>query len=345
MGIFYLLLFALILWGIKVNKNGFNEDYLGRTQCNAIKGIFIVVVFLRHVVPYVKKAGYDMQSPLDLIYKLINWQVGQLLVVMFLFYSGYGVMESIKKKGIDYIASIPRRRVLTTFINFDIAVSLFLVMDFALGIDVTAEKYLLSRIGWDSIGNSNWYIFIIMLCYISTYFAFKLCRGGGILCLSTILIIAIIILFVVKKPHWYNTLLSYPAGMFFSLYHDRFEAIAKHNYFKFLWNSIGLLVLLHILNLILHRNVIYAYTYNIESILFALLVVLITMKVSIGNIVLRWLGINLFPLYIYQRMPMVAMREIAGGEWLCAHPYQFVIISLIVSVILGYLYRYWKISL
>lgn len=179
MGIFYLLLFALILWGIDVNKNGFNEDYLSRTQCNGIKGIFIVVVFMRHVVPYVKKAGYDMQSILDMVYKLIDWQVGQLLVVMFLFYSGYGVMESIKKKEDGYIASMPKRRVLSTFINFDIAVSLFLIMDFALGIDVTAEKYFLSRIGWDSVGNSNWYIFIIMLCYISTYFAFKLSRGGG----------------------------------------------------------------------------------------------------------------------------------------------------------------------
>lgn len=110
MGVFYSILLALVLWGIKINKEGFNEDYIEKGQCNAVKGIFIIVVFMRHVVPYVKKAGYDMQSMFDMFYKLIDWQVGQLLVVMFLFYSGYGVMASISKKGDKYITSFPRLR-------------------------------------------------------------------------------------------------------------------------------------------------------------------------------------------------------------------------------------------
>ena len=41
----------------------------------------------------------------------------QLMVTMFLFYSGYGVMESIKRKGDDYIKSFPKKRILTTLIN------------------------------------------------------------------------------------------------------------------------------------------------------------------------------------------------------------------------------------
>ena len=43
-----------------------------------------------------------------------------LMVTMFLFYSGYGVFESIKKKKEKYINTIPKRRFLKTLINFAI---------------------------------------------------------------------------------------------------------------------------------------------------------------------------------------------------------------------------------
>ena len=48
---------------------------------------------------------------------------------MFLFYSGYGVMESIRKKGEAYVVAMPRHRVAGTLINFDVAVLIFLVVD------------------------------------------------------------------------------------------------------------------------------------------------------------------------------------------------------------------------
>lgn len=179
MVIFYLFIVGLMLYGIKFCKEGYFQDYIDKTQCNAIKGIFILIVFMRHVVPYIKRAGYEMLSPLDIMFNLVNGQIGQLLVVMFFFYSGYGVMESIVHKGASYIDSIPYKRVLTTFLNFDIAVSLYLLLDFVLGIDIDTETYFLSRFGWISIGNSSWYIFAILICYLLTFFAFKKMSSGG----------------------------------------------------------------------------------------------------------------------------------------------------------------------
>ena len=49
--------------------------------------------------------------------------------------------------------------------------------------------------------------------------------------------------------------------------------------------------------------------YNILSVLFAFIVVQITMKIKISNSILCWLGINLFPLYIYQRIPMILLSK------------------------------------
>lgn len=359
MAIFYFFIFCMMLYGIKFKRGSFFQDYMGKPQCNAIKGIFILVVFMRHVVPYVMSAGYGMPSLLDKVYILCNKQIGQLLVVMFLFYSGYGVMESIKQRGEGYIKSIPKRRFLTTFVNFDIAVSLFLLLDFALDIDVTTEQYFLSRIGWDSVGNSNWYIFIILISYLLTYFSFKLSlkwnktlfkpeysdRLGGALLLVVLSLIAVGILYVVKKPHWYNTLLAYPFGFFFSIYKDKFDKIVQERYCIVVIILIVLFSIMHYMDYIFPSSTfVYAYSYNIESIFFALLIVMLTMKVRIGNTTLYWLGANLFPLYIYQRIPMIMIREIQGEAWLSSYPYLFVIITLVGAIVITLFYKYWRIA-
>lgn len=341
---FYFLIIVLMLYGIKLNKNRYFEDYIGKPQCNAIKGIFILVVFMRHVVPYVVNAGYEMPTFLDQIYIFIDGQIGQLLVVMFLFYSGYGVMTSIHKKGEYYIDDIPKKRILTTFINFDIAVGIFLLMDFSLGIKVGTEQYFLARFGWESVGNSNWYIFIILLCYIFTYFSFKLSLRNGMYILIIMLISAVAILFIVKQPWWYNTLICYPAGMFYYLYKERIENIIKKYYTLVVLGLFLIFSIMHITNLKV-SSIVYAYTYNIESIVFALLIIILTMKIKIGNKILYWLGINLFPLYIYQRLPMVLIRETLGEEWLVVNPYLYCIISILGMLLITYLYRFWRIVL
>lgn len=174
MFILYLIIACLLLLGIKIQRTGIYEGYIDKTQCNCIKGFFIVVVFCRHIAPYLMDAGYDFSILGDKIFQGIDSRIGQLLVVMFLFYSGYGVSESFKRKGEIYLWNIPKRRVLPTLINFDVAVLLFAIVNLCLGIDYPIIVSILSFTGWKSIGNSNWYIFVIISCYLSTYLTARL---------------------------------------------------------------------------------------------------------------------------------------------------------------------------
>lgn len=180
MFLLYIIISLLLLSGITFFKTDCYEGYISKEQkeqCNRIKGFFIVVVFCRHIAPYLADAGYDFSLLGDNLFCLIDGRIGQLLVVMFLFYSGYGVMESIKKKGSAYVDCIPKRRLLTTLANFDVAILLFLLVNLCLGIHYDMQVILLSFIGWESVGNSNWYIFVILCCYLSTYITFKVTRG------------------------------------------------------------------------------------------------------------------------------------------------------------------------
>lgn len=174
MFLLYLIIIFWVIFGLKFYRQNYYVGYLSKEQTNSIKGFFIVVVFCRHIAPYLADSGYDFSMLGDNLFRWIDGRIGQLLVVMFLFYSGYGVMESIKNKGEIYIDSIPHRRLITTLLNFDVAVGIFLVVNICLGIHYETKDIVLAFIGWKSIGNSNWYIFVILCCYFSTFLAYKI---------------------------------------------------------------------------------------------------------------------------------------------------------------------------
>ena len=115
---------------MKIAAEGqFHTDYLSKSNTTAINGIFVVLVFLCHFAQYVKF------SPdfIDQSFVFFKSHLGQLVVTTFLFFSGYGIICSISKKGSDYIKSIPKKRFLSVLIHFDIAVILFMVVNVLLG--------------------------------------------------------------------------------------------------------------------------------------------------------------------------------------------------------------------
>lgn len=175
--IFYFLLAILVLADLKYSKRGYNDEYLSFEMTNAVKGVFILLVFIKHATPYVVNAGWVPTGIWGELFNFVNNNVGQWIVAMFLFYSGYGVMEAIKRKGCEYVQGLPRKRILQVLVNFDVAVLIFIIVDFFLKKPLTVKQCLLSFTGWESVGNSNWYICIIMLMYLITYIAFYM--GGG----------------------------------------------------------------------------------------------------------------------------------------------------------------------
>ena len=153
---------------------GLNAAYLSPDRTTSIKGIFVLLVFLSHANNYLLSMPAYTADVLNQPYVNFQSHLGQGVVVMFLFYSGYGVMESIKKKGALYVHAIPKRRILKTLLHFDIAVLLYLFLDLALGTLARRSPLtvLLAFTGWTSLGNSNWYIFAVLMLYLFTFVAF-----------------------------------------------------------------------------------------------------------------------------------------------------------------------------
>ena len=343
---FYVAIFVLCLWGIKFSpKKGF-DDFLQRDQCDSIKGIFILLVFVRHVLQYIIASGYEFSSLQDKLFLKIDRELDQLIVVMFLFYSGYGIMESIRKKKETYIKGMPLKRILPTVLNFDVAVCAFFILNLVIGREMETAEVLLSFTGWDSIGNSNWYIFDIVLCYLLTWFSFaitkksnKLNNSLAILFTLCFSIIAIIILSQTKKAWWYNTFLAFDAGILFSYFKDHLIPFFKKYYLYSLLLSLILFLALH-----LQHYRIPALLFNIECIFFGLSIILLTMKVKIRNPALTWLGLHLFPLYIYQRLAMIAISDMDNGAFVKENPLAYMFICSIIMILIAIPYRFIRIS-
>lgn len=208
-----LLLLAAVL-GLRT-ADGEKRDYMSVKMTNSIKGFFLCMVFLAHIQGYA-----DFSHPyLDGPYQFVRRAMGQCIVAMFLFYSGYGVMESVKRKGQPYVEKLPTQRFLKVLLQFDTAVLLFWLYGRLAGRHAGAGKMLLSLIGWDSIGNSNWYIFCILCLYIFTYISMRVFKGNHEKAALGIFLLSLLYMAVVSRAGkdywWYDTVLCYAWGCSF----------------------------------------------------------------------------------------------------------------------------------
>ena len=328
--VFLILALLPVFFGIRVAKPGqFFPDYLAKTQTAAMGGVFVLLVFLSHASTYV-----TLQGPLDAAYSAFQGYLRQLVVAPFLFYSGYGMLESIKQKGMDYVRHIPTRRFAKVLLHMEIAVLLFLLTDLAIGRRPGPKKVMLAFTFWESIGNSNWYIFVILSLYLLVFFSFMICRGrlfAGT-ALTTVLAAGYVYLLVrAGKDMWCTTLALYPLGMWVSLLRPQLEKLVTKHDLCWLVCIGALAVPYHLCRL---RSGTHLAWYTLWSALFMALLVLLTMKIKTGNRVLQWLGAHVFSIYILQRIPMMVLRRLGLAD----HRYLFILLSFLATLALAVLF-------
>ena len=312
MVIAHCLLLFLVVASFRIAKPSVDDSFPNRRHCLPIKGVCIALVFLGHAGGYLYSSGTGGLSVFERFLFFFHDNFGQLVVVPFLFFSGYGVARSLELKGDGYLASIPMRRLFRTLSRFDIAVLCFIALNLILGIQMSIRQVVLSFVGWDSVGNSNWYIFIILICYSATWIsaligrAFSFSSNGKNCLLSLVIIIVMVALTYHRDSFWYNTMLSYPAGAFYAGCRDRINRLFRGHFCLSLvvlgMLTVGVHVVTHYIRI--PGGDIW---YNFKSVAFALFVVCLMTRIELRSVPLSWMGENLFEIYIYQRLPMIVL--------------------------------------
>lgn len=342
MALIVVLLLVFIVVKAKFFGKDFNKDFMGKDQTNALNGIFIFIVLVSHM------RGYLHVENSWAIVQMCK-TLGQMMVTSFLFISGYGCAVSYQRKGESYVNGFPRNRLLTVLLNFDIAVLIYLAFNYFLGNTFTIGEIIPALFGWTSIGNSNWYIFAILCLYLGFYISFKLFgknESHFFLFLSmfvfTAAYIYIVAYFKTIKSYWYyDTVLCFPAGVLFAYYKDKvYEVVTKSNA-----RYLSLLILFGGAFIYMNQFGGFQFTpmyMNIYAVIFISFVVLILMKVKIGNKVLNFFGTHVFEIYIYQRIPMILLQKFTplAGDTKYYYIYFALVLlgTLLITVVMHFLY-------
>lgn len=336
--IYVLGVILLLLAGGRPRFRGLRADYLGRESTDAVRGIFILLILASHFVGYLD----PLTQPLDLAYGRVRTILGQGVVTLFLYYSGYGVALSADKKGQEYVRSMPAKRILPTLLVYDCSVMLYLIVQLWKGKRYSLVQFLQGMFGWISFGNSNWYIVAILALYTITWLVLRnrpVNKASAMaVTTATVGLMLALIIYAGKESWWYDTLLCYPLGMWHYLYKEKIDAFLgkrELNYIVTAACAAGLYLGFH---KIWRWNLL---CYVITMMLFAICVVLFTMKFEIRNPVLIYCGRHLQGLYLVHRIPMILLRDYFDVSSQSLERYIYFALSMALAFLLEAVFTKW----
>lgn len=325
--IFLILFFAMLLGGVNTaRKNEFFMDYCSPENTSRVNAIFSILIFFSHVTGYI-----DLTGDINTIYFDFRNFFGQGVVVTYLFYSGYGMMESIKRKGMDYIKSMPFNRFFKLWYHFAIVIALYVIAGLAVGRKFKLVNVLLSLTGYKAVGNSNWYLFATFALYIIVFVSFMIFRNKKYLAVTSVFVLTMIFMVWERSmdlpPRFYNTVLCLPTGMLFSLLKPYVEKIITKN--DIVWFTAFSSLLLVTAYFALNSKT--GLNYYLYMLTLVILIVVATMKINIKSSVLDWFGAHIFSFFILQRLPMIILQSLGFNK----QPYMFVMLSFFATVFLS----------
>ncbi len=335
--IFFIILLAVVsLYKVRFAGKGFYvEECFSRPVTDSVKGIFIWLVFISHFFGYI-----SYTSLADNLGQRVVGLIGQLMVACFLFYSGYGISEAIKKKKSDYVKTLPKNRILKTLLHFDIAVLIFIIIGLINNKSFSSKQILLSFIGWDAIGNSNWYIFVILVLYILTWISFTVFGKNENLALiiNTLLTVGFIVfLYYTRDFYWYNTALCYALGMWVSFYKESFlKTVTKSNLQWFIC-LLSALAAFFVVSVMPKAGIFSAINILLKAPFFVLVIIVTLTKIKISNKALIFSGQHLFEIFILQRIPMELLHTWGMAKY---NIYLYFVLCAVITLIIAVIFRF-----
>ena len=308
----YPLLGILLLSGACIYKRGeWNEEFMSLSQTKALQGFCAVCVMLHHIGQKTCASwlpGRVITHGLDVFVP-----VGYFFVGIFLFCSGYGLYKSYKEKT-DYLQGFFERRFTVPVLGLVSVNFLFLFVRYQQGEAVGFSTPF--HITGPLMSNGYaWFIYALLLLYLLFYLAFRFCKKES----AAISWIGLaVVLYIIHCDWWmygnwwYNSVILFVVGLIFARHEEKSVTAVKKHYVAWLVaaavSTAGFFVLSEY---VLKTEGLYgsAAIYSVVrwAILisqmlaawgFVWLVLLLGMKVRIGNKVLGFLGALTLEIYL-----------------------------------------------
>ena len=290
---------------LRIRLKIFNQEYFSKSYTMMLRSFFTFLVFFRHYSEYVIQTSFWTRS-----YVLFTKVIGQLMVGTFFYLSGFGLTQTYKNKGNDYIKRFNKTHTAKVIFQFWIALLFFIVFNAIVKRTYQLRTVVLSFIAWDNIGNSNWYVFATIYTYLLFWFSHTIFRNdykkANIVIVIGVILYSIVI-FRFKPDYWYSTIFCFPTGVIVSTYKNEIDKVllSKKNYLL----VILLLLFTSVFTIMRYKHVL---LYIVSCVLFCFVLTSISTFLTYkNNVIINWIGKNSFGIYLLQRIPMIYFSNYA----------------------------------
>ncbi len=305
--VFYGIAFIALASSLRINKN---EGFLDKDSSNVIKGFFILLIVFSHILN-----SFPYNGAFASLLSGFRGILGQLLVSMFFFISGYGITLSVEKKGDVYAKSIGTNRLLRIIIYSIFSLIPFYIYSLCLEREVSFADFSLAIIGLKSLGNSSWFLFAILFCYFVSTVVFLFNYKNLFLPIIIITLGVfgyIIVMFLIGEPSWtWDTIISFPIGMFICYFRDFINSLLGRK--TICYSIMGLSVL--IVTLLQYLSIRFTEYFPeivemwLANFFFCLFFVSLTKVFVLKSVLLGYLGKISFAIFYMHQIVLCSFRD------------------------------------
>ncbi|MCD7825544.1 MAG: acyltransferase family protein, partial [Clostridiaceae bacterium] len=333
----------LLIFDSFIHEKSINEsEYLSIETTTSLRGIFALVIVLHHMSE-ITQGG-------RLFCLLVH--AGYLVVSVFFFFSGYGLMTGLLKKGNEYLSVFWIKRILYIFTIYFIITIMYVAEYSLLGKSYSPLQIFMSFFNGAPIAANSWYMIIQILYYIFFWISFKCCNHRywlGILILLILQFIQTLILILLQYPAiWYMSGFAFSVGVFWAFKKDEIDQLLTLHFFKIMLIVISLFLIFTGLPLILE----YIYEEQgfariccriLSTSLFSILVAITGRKIRFKFKIWMFLGkISLEIYLIHGGVYQILRSEYCWIENEALWTIMTIIISIVLSMIFNIFFKWIK---
>ena len=253
-------------------------------------------------------------------------------VAVFLFISGYGLTRSFKKKGVVYLDSFFRKRVVKILLPAVLVTGLHLLLCGGSGTGPMERLRLVVTNGSTFLPH-YWFVWTILFNYLLFWACYKLLRGhaANLAILAGVIVFTLVTALAGFDRCWWICSLAFPTGVFFAEYEKAIFTFCgkKEAYY---WLTIIILALAFAACYLTRNPIIWTVCYVFIPIMGALIIARIPLD-RLRLLFLRFVGMISYEIYLIH---ISAMSFLRGDRIYLSSDLLFVVITLCLTTGIAY---------
>ena len=291
------------------------KGFLSLEQTKLIRGSACIGVMIHHVTQLITSYGSADKG----VITLFNY-AGILFTALFFFFSGYGLILNVYNKE-TYLHTFLTKRLPAVLIPFWlINLAVVAVKIIFLNVRYVPAKALKDIFGLTLINSNGWFIIEIVVIYLAFFLLFDIIKKKDVAFTLLCIFVILLIRFAFFRGHdnpgaksswfrgewWFNSTITFVFGMFFARFREKILRVVNRFYVVFLPLTAVLFVVAFYFSRLSVTRLGYYGTFQVGMttrsmfltllaqstvcIISTLLVLLINMRLTFGNPVLKYIG-------------------------------------------------------